>query len=236
VITSPAAGPVSGTIPLTATATPSGGLSIVKVQFQLNGSNVSSPLDTTALGNGPYTLTAIATDSAGSNGTSPGVVITVNNPNNTNTPLLTGSPTGSLRNDFTGFVGLKFTVGSTPIKVSRLGRWVPVNGGTHTLKLVDAVTGLDVTGGSLSLNINTVPTGGYAYAALASPLTLPASHSYYLLTKETSGGDRWYDAGTVTPSSAVTINGPAYQQSNGAYTLLFNGVGSYGTVSLLFGF
>jgi len=73
---------------------------------QLNGSNVISPLDTTTLANGPYTLTAIATDSAGSNGTSPGVAFAVNNPSSFTTPLLTGAPTSSLGNDFSGFVGL----------------------------------------------------------------------------------------------------------------------------------
>jgi hypothetical protein len=188
------------------------------------------------LTNSSYTLTAVATDSAGSTGTSPGVVITVNNPTTLNTPLLTSAPTGGLRNDFTGFVGLKFTVGNTPIKVSQLGRWAAGTGETHALKLVDAVTGTDVPGSTVSLNLASVPTGQFAYAPLSSPLTLAPNHAYYLLTQETAGHDRWYDANPVTASSAVSINGPAYQQSNGAYTLLFNGAGSYGTVSLLFGF
>jgi hypothetical protein len=251
-ITSPSAGPVSGTINLTATATPSDSLAITSVQFQLNGSNFGAPLttpttppstytlslDTTMLVNGPYTLTAIATDSAGSTGTSsPGVVITVNNPSSLTTPLVTGTPASNLRNDYEGFVGLEFTVGSTPIKVSQLGRWVVAgNSATHKVKLVDAVTGLDVTGGAVSIDTSVAASGQYACVMLASPLTLAANHPYYLLTQESYGGDFWYDAGTVKPNSAVTINGPAYQQSNLSYTLLFNGLGSYGPVSLLFGF
>jgi hypothetical protein len=109
------------------------------------------------------------------------------------------------------------------------------NTGTHKVKLVDAVTGLDVTGSLVTINTQTATPGQYAYAPLTNALTLAANHSYYLLTQETYAGDYWYDAGTVKFNTAVTINGPAYQQSNLSYTLLFHGVGSYGPVSLLFG-
>jgi len=236
VITSPGAGLVSGTITLSATATPAQGLSIVSTQFTLNDAPVSSPLDTAPLVNGMYTLKAKATDSNGVTGTSDPVQITVNNAGSTTNPLLVGTPASSLRNDYTGFVGMKFTVGAAPIKVNQLGRWVAeTTASAHTVKLLDGISGNDLVGGSTTIASGTV-AGGFVYAQLQSPITLQANHPYFLVTQETSGGDRWYDAGAVTANSAVSVNGPAYQQSNGAFTLLFSAPYAYGTVSLQFAF
>jgi hypothetical protein len=236
VITSPAAGMVSGTITLSATATPAPGLSIVSTQFTLNDAPVSSPLDTTTLVNGMYTLKAKATDSNGVTGTSDPVQITVNNAGSTTNPLLVGTPASSLRNDYTGFIGMKFTVGAAPIKVNQLGRWVAeTTTAPHTVKLLDGISGNDLVGGSATIAVGAV-AGGFVYAPLQSPITLQANHPYFLVTQETSGGDKWYDAGAVTANSSVSVNGPAYQQSNGAFTLLSSGPSAYGTVSLQFAF
>jgi len=78
---------VSGSIPLTATATDSGG-SVAFVQFQVDGANnggqlasapYNSSLDTTTLPNGTHTLTAVAQDAAGNVGTSAAVTVSVSN-------------------------------------------------------------------------------------------------------------------------------------------------------------
>jgi hypothetical protein len=236
VITAPLAGTVSGTITLSATATPGAGLTIVSTKFTLNDAPVTSPLDTTTLVNGTYTLKAKATDSNSVTGTSDPVQITVSNAGSTTNPLLLGTPASSLRNDFTGFVGLEFTVGAAPIKVNQLGRWVAATTtAAHLVKLVDGISGNDLVGGSVTIAAGAA-AGGFVYAPLQSPITLQANHPYFLVTQETSGGDQWYDAGTVTANSAVSVNGPAYQQSNGAFTLLSNGSVAYGTVSLQFAF
>jgi hypothetical protein len=68
------------------------------------------------------------------------------------TAFVTGQTLGSLRNDFSNWVGFRFTVGSSNITVGELGRWVVSgNSGTHAVKLVLASTGADVSGGSVSI-------------------------------------------------------------------------------------
>src|SRR5436309_7286866 len=74
-ITSPADGsPVSGTVPVTASVSAIGGLTVRGVQLKLDGTNLgaedttapySVPWDTTTASNGSHTLTAVARDSLG---------------------------------------------------------------------------------------------------------------------------------------------------------------------------
>jgi hypothetical protein len=42
------------------------------------------------------------------------------------------------------------------------------------------------------VNAAGTPTGAFAYANLATPVTLVAGQSYYLLSHESAGGGRWY--------------------------------------------
>ncbi len=85
-VTSPAAGSVSGSLTLAATASGSGG--IRDVQFTIDGSSVgpritSSPYtttwDSTTVANGTHTVRAIATDNGGASATSAPVTVTVSN-------------------------------------------------------------------------------------------------------------------------------------------------------------
>src|SRR5438309_6759341 len=88
-VTSPASGStVSGTVPVTASVTSVGALTVRGVQFRLDGSNLgaedttapySVPWDTTTAGNGSHTLTAVARDSLGVLWTSDPVTVTVFN-------------------------------------------------------------------------------------------------------------------------------------------------------------
>jgi hypothetical protein len=116
-----------------------------------------------------------------------------------------------LRSDFTGWLGMKLTVGTNPLTVSALGR-IAVNGnsGTHSIKLVKASDGTDVTGGSVLLSMSGGTPGQFSYAALASPITLQANTAYYLVSQELQGGDQWYDYGTVSTTSAATVNNAVY--------------------------
>jgi len=246
-ITAPANGAtVSNTITLSATAMAAGGLAIASVQFQLNGTNTGAPItrapymttiDSKLLSNTNYTLTAVATDSAGNTGTSAPITITVSNSSSSgDAPFLTsGPPSSYLRNDFAGFVGLQFTVGSNPLTVSQLGRWVLAgNGQTHTVKLVDS-KGVDIAGGSVSLNLSGKAAGQYLYAPLAAPLVLKALSTYYLMTQEFAGGDKWYNYGPVTVTAGSGMVNSAAYQSNGAYYLAGSGPSAYGAPNFLYG-
>ncbi|MDP3849052.1 MAG: hypothetical protein Q8Q59_01005 [Luteolibacter sp.] len=117
-------------------------------------------------------------------------------------PLVTGHSMNTQSNDITGWLGMSLTTGSTGLTVSQLGRWVlPGNTGSHTVKLVDALTGTTLA----SANIATAgaPAEQFKYAPLSAPVALAANSTYYLLSQESAGGDQWYDfsqpaAGTAT--------------------------------------
>ncbi len=125
-ITAPAAGNVSGTLNVDATAADNVG--VVGVQFLLNGANLgtedlvapySVSWNTTGLTNGNYTLTARARDAAGNTTTSAGVIVNVNNVPDTQGPTVNitapaaGNVSGTLNVDATatdnvGVVGVQF--------------------------------------------------------------------------------------------------------------------------------
>ncbi|MDT7041966.1 fibronectin type III domain-containing protein [Candidatus Nitronereus thalassa] len=93
-ITSPGAGEiVSGIVTVSATA--SDNISVLGVQFQLDGQNLgnedttntySAAWDTSATSAGPHTLTAIVRDAAGNSTTSSPVIITIDNGGNSTNP------------------------------------------------------------------------------------------------------------------------------------------------------
>ena len=120
--------------------------------------------------------------------------------------FLTGHSMTVLRNDLTGWMGAEITVGASPMFVSQLGRWVaPGNSGTHTVKLVNAGTGAEIASASIATAGTT--SGQFKYTSLASPVTLAANTSYYLLSQEIAGGDQWYDFSTAAAGTAT-----GYQQ------------------------
>jgi hypothetical protein len=117
----------------------------------------------------------------------------------------------SPRNDFAGWVGMKLTIGASPVTVSSLGRiCVAGNSGTHTVKFVNSSTGQDVAGGSASLNMSGCVAGQFLFSGLASPITLQAGVSYYLATQEIAGGDLWYDLGDIATASVASVNQAVY--------------------------
>jgi cellulose 1,4-beta-cellobiosidase len=126
----------------------------------------------------------------------------------TPTLFITGQTLGTLRSDVTGWLGGRFTVGASAISVKQLGRWVVSgNSQTHTLKLVNVSTGVDVPGGSVTVTTAGAPAGAFVYASLASPVTLTANTLYYIVSQETAAGDQWYGAdSTVTNTTVATMN------------------------------
>lgn len=150
----------------------------------------------------------------------------------TGSSFTTGLTLGTARNNHTGFVGMRFTVGATPLQVLSLGRIVVAgNAATHTVKLV-RVDGTDVAGGATSVNTVGGTPEKFVYGALSSPVTLAANTSYYLVSSETGGGDQWHDANTVVATaSAATINNAIYRSGSGAWTTTSAGGNSYGPVN-----
>ncbi len=68
----------------------------------------------------------------------------------------------------TGWDGMRFTVGSTPIVVTGLGRWkLSGHSGRHTLKLVDAGH-VDVPGASVTVRLASGSSGQFIYTTLGS--------------------------------------------------------------------
>lgn len=140
------------------------------------------------------------------------------------TPYISSKVLGTLRNDFSGWVGTRIQIGSSARTVTALGRVrVATNTGTHVVKLVNESNGSDVAGGSVSINMSSGTAGQYVYATLASPVTLAANTSYYVLSQEVNGGDQWHnDTDTqVFPGAFGTIPGAVYGFGPGQWW--FNG-------------
>ena len=126
--------------------------------------------------------------------------------------LVTAKTLGTTRNNYTGWVGMKILIGTSPMTVSALGRIVgPGNTASHTVKIVDATSNVDVPGATALVLTAGGATGSFAYSSLASPVTLSANTSYYLVSQETAGGDQWYDNDTVVVTASVaSVTAPAY--------------------------
>ncbi len=115
-----------------------------------------------------------------------------------------------LRNDASTWVGLKFTVGASPLAISSLGRiCVANNAMTHVVKLVNSSSGSDVAGASASVNMAGCTPGQFVYGAVNS-INLPAGAGYFLVSQETAGGDRWYDYGSISTTNVAAVNSSVY--------------------------
>lgn len=115
---------------------------------------------------------------------------------------------GNDRNDFTGFVGHQFTVGSSPVTFKQLGlRCATGNSGNHTVYIVD---GSNTTLVSTVVNLTGCTTGTFYYANCTST-TLSASTQYFIVTGVTNSGQMWANdiggaGGTMTLNSAIVVN------------------------------
>ena len=138
-----------------------------------------------------------------------------------------------VRNDFTGFIGMKITVGAAAWNVSSLGRQcLPGNSQIHALKLVSASDGTDVPGGTAAVNMAGCLAGQFVYANLGTPVLLQASTAYYLVSQESSGGDQWYDVGSLTATNIAKASGFVYSTGSPNYISTAGTNLSYGPVNL----
>ena len=139
-----------------------------------------------------------------------------------------------IRNDYTGWVGMRLTVGDVALAVNALGRMcVAGNSGVHTVKLVLASTHTDVPGGSAAVAMDGCTPGRYAYASLPLTVTLTAGTAYLLVSQEAANGDRWYDFGNVTSTAAAEIDGCIYWDGS-AYVNVALRDNSYGPLNFLY--
>lgn len=233
-------------VTVSAMATPGAGATIASVRFRIDsndmGTSLNVPpyqtnLDTTRLSDGPHTITAIAIDNAGNSGGSMPVSINIGNgpvQSGGGLPFITSFAPGSLRNNYGFAAGMKFTVGSSPLLVTALGRmFASGNTGVHTLRLVRAVDNTSVSGGSVDVSMPGGAPLQFKYAQLGNSVVLPANSSYGLVSSETLNGDQWYDSGAVTTASVGTVNGPAYFDGAGLAQSTA-AAGSYVPVTLLY--
>ncbi|HYR12604.1 MAG TPA: N,N-dimethylformamidase beta subunit family domain-containing protein, partial [Mycobacterium sp.] len=162
-ITSPANGsPVSGTVPVSASVTIVGALTVRGVQFKLDGANLgaedtSAPYsvswNTTTASNGSHTLTAVATDILGLQFTSQPVTVTVFNDTTPPTVSITAPVSGATvgattsvtasASDNVGVVGVQFLLDGANLGVEDAAApysvsWntTTASNGSHTLTAV----------------------------------------------------------------------------------------------------
>ena len=143
------------------------------------------------------------------------------------TPLVTDAILGPLRNDYSGWIGMRFLVGINPLQVSALGRiYIQGNKQAHELRLVNAMTG------GTAASVLWIPAGGthnrIEFVTLPAPVVLAANTEYYLVSQETAGGDVSYGDNTrITTTSAAGVLASAYSD-DGSMWWHYGTSGSYG--------
>src|SRR5438046_1238841 len=199
-ITSPADGsPVSGTVPVNASVTIVGSLTVSQVQFyrdgNLIGSDSAAPYsvswNTTSTNNGSHTLTAVATDVLGVRWNSNPVTVTVSNgpPPDTTPPTV---PTGLTASAVSSSqINLSWTASSDNVGVS--GYRVYRNG-----------TQIATTGATSFANTGLSPSTTYSY-------TVAAYDAAGNLSAQSSPASATTPAPPDTTPPAVTINQAAGQ-------------------------
>lgn len=195
--------------------------SVTYLWTQLSGPNtagITSPTSAssglTGLVEGTYVFQLAVTDTNGSTTTDTvNVVIQASA-----TAFVTGVTSfGSLRNDFTGGVGMQIVIGGSPITVSQVGRWVVSgNSGTHSVEIYNSGGTLVASG---TVNTSGATSGAFAYAA-CTPVVLAAGGTYYVISQETNGGDQWYNSigsshTIVTKTGVASIVGAYYRLTDG---------------------
>ncbi|MCB9775765.1 MAG: FG-GAP repeat protein [Nitrospiraceae bacterium] len=209
-LTAPSAGPVSGTVTVSASA--SDNVGVTGVQFRLQGANLgaedttnpySTSWNTTTVPNGSYTLTAIARDAAGNTKTSAPITVTVSNistpPADTTAPTvtLTAPSAGPVSGTVTVSASASDNVGVTGVQFRLQGANLGAEDTTNPY--------------STSWNTTTVPNGSYTLTAIArdaagntktsAPITVTVSNI------STPPADTTAPTVTLTAPSAGTVSG-----------------------------
>ncbi|MHB1484853.1 MAG: discoidin domain-containing protein [Saccharofermentanales bacterium] len=148
---------------------------------------------------------------------------TASSGNGSYTSLMTSRTLSSTRNNYSGFVGMKITVGNTTIVAKELGRYfVAGNSRTHVLKIVRASDNVEIASVGINMSAGSADANGIKYAVLETPVNLRANTAYYIMSSELNGGDLFYDYNnTVTINADATLNcavfGSGYNMSYSTY-------------------
>lgn len=124
---------------------------------------------------------------------------------------ITSITVGTARNNFTGVTGATVVIGSKPITIKSLARWV-ISGNTLSHNLYFVRQSDQNIMCSAVINTSSLPVG---FNYITVPDTILASGiTYYLLSSETNGGDQWYDLNTaITTTSVASCTNNAYSTS-----------------------
>jgi hypothetical protein len=184
---------------------------------------------TTVLQSGAQYI-CVVTNTAGSTSSNAATLTVTPAPASTN--YVTSFALGTLRNNFSGWVGMRVTVGNSSVTVSGLGRmFAPGDTGSHTVKIVAASNGQDVSGGSVTISMSGGAAGSFVYANLPATVTLNANTTYYVLSQETASGDQWYDMNTTVAGTAVASEvGSVWSPDGVTYNANGTASESYGPV------
>jgi hypothetical protein len=232
-LTAPAAGNVSGTVNVTATA--SDNIGVAGVQFLLNGANLGSEVlsspysyswNTGSVANGTYTLTARARDAAGNTTTSAGVVVTVNNVPDTQAPTVNitapaaGTVIGTISvtanaNDNVGVAGVQFLLNGANLGAEDVASPFSISWNTTT-----------VANGIYTLTARARDAAGNT--ATSSPVNVTVANTPLMVALP-------FNEGTGTVASDVSgnshpgtlISSPVWGAGKYGQGLTFNGTSSY---------
>ena len=143
-------------------------------------------------------------------------------------PFIIGQTPGAARNNTSGWFGMQFTVGGASMTVTDVGRLCMAgNGGTHivALNLTNRVT----------LSMAGCTPGNYVYGRMPSGVVLNPNSVNTVFSQEFAGGDSWGDWGQVKSTTDATVNGLAYNLSDGNSSTFYSGAGySYGPVNVFY--
>ena len=106
-------------------------------------------------------------------------------------------------------------IGSSSITVTELGRMrLSNNTRVHTLKIVDAATGVDVVNASVNVSLEGQAIGQFVYAKLPTAVTLAANRAYFIVSSESvvqNAGDFFYDWDGYSQTTGVAaLQGGVY--------------------------
>ncbi len=155
--------------------------------------------------------------------------------------FIDGQTAADERNDFAG-EGMRFAVqAAAPITITSLGRFkLTGNSGTHTLSLYyDSGSGTMGTFiASCVVNLSTGSAGTWIYTALASPVTLAANASLWLVSSETIGGDTYYAVGNIVntpinipPTTDAYVIGSVFDTGAGVWANFQTGAYCWGALN-----
>jgi hypothetical protein len=135
------------------------------------------------------------------------------------TEFLSFTTLGTIRNNFTGWVGMAVQMNADAI-VTQLGRLVVANNvRMHDIRIVDPGQGYAVLG-AVTVNMPAGPIGTFAYRALPQPVALNKYRLYYFMTHEEIGGDDFHDIMPVDTTGIGTIISGVYSDDAAPNTYL----------------